>query len=162
MPIPSQPSPSQPCADHKWVFRSHLSRHVRYLVAATDTPWRVVAHLAGVPSATVASMVTPGRRPRARIRFIDARRLLMVTPETVKTAETTMVPATPTINRIETLSRAGHCRHQIAGYLKLSAGELASLADGELPSCTLMVRLRAQAACEAHRLWWSEGDDPTV
>ncbi|MCI1748477.1 MAG: hypothetical protein LKI24_10525 [Acidipropionibacterium sp.] len=154
------PPPSQLSDDYQWVFRSHLSRHVRYLMAATGVPWRVLAHLAGVPSATVASMVTPGRRPRARIRAGDARRLLMLTPATVASAEQTLVPAAPTVNRIQTLHRAGHHHRQIAGYLNLSDHELAPLAAGEVSCCTLMVRLRAQAACEAHGLWWSEGDDP--
>lgn len=156
--------PSHPLSphsdDYQWVFRSHLSRHVRYLMAVTGAPWRVLAHLAGVPSATVASMAAPGRRPRARIRSSDARRLLMLTPDTVTSAEQTRVPAAPTVNRIQTLHRAGHHHRQIAGYLNLSDSELTPLAAGEVPYCTLMVRLRAQAACEAHGLWWPEGDDP--
>lgn len=156
MPVPSRPTED----GYQWVFRSHLSRHVRHLTLATGTPWRVLAHLAGVPSATVAGMVVPGHRPRARIRAADARRLLMLTPETVRSAEHTLVAATPTVNRIQTLRRAGHPHHQIARYLNLSDSELAPLAAGELSCCSLMVRLRAQAACEAHRLWWVEGDDP--
>lgn len=149
---------SQSDAGHGWVFASHLSRHVRHLADATGTPWRVLAHLAGVPSSTVATMVTPGR-PRARIRTRDAQRLLRLTPETVWSAEHTMVAAAATVNRIQALRQAGHPHRRIADYLNLSDQELRPLAAGEQNWCTLMVKLRAQAACEAHNLWWSEADD---
>lgn len=152
-------TPRHPAHGYAWVPSCQLSRHVQHLSVATRTPWRVLALLAGVPSATVGRMVSAGGRPRARIRAVDAERLLRLTTGTILAAEEKLVASTPTVHRIQALREAGHSRRQIARYLNLGDAELNLLASGALPYCTLMVRLRAQAACEAHSLWWSESSE---
>lgn len=154
--MPATPRP--PTEGHAWVFSSHLRHHVRHLAASTGVPWRVIALLAGVPSGTVSAIIGPTGRPRARIREVDARQLLNLTSEAILAAQRTTVPVTPTVHRIEALEGAGHGRSQIAHYLNVSQAELDLLTSGRLVTCTLMVRVRAQAACEAHGLWWSEPD----
>ncbi len=158
--MPATPRPV--IGSYAWVPSCHLSRHVRHLAIATGTPWRVIALLAGVPSATVGRMISAGGRPRARIRAIDAERLLSLTPGAVMAAQDRTVPAVATVRRIRALAEAGHSHRQIARYLDLTDAELDLLAAGDLPSCSLMVRLRAQAACEAHGLWWPEPSDREV
>lgn len=134
-----------------WVPAQDFARHARHLVEETGAPWRVIAILSGVSSRTVARLLGHGR-PMTRIRRVDAIRLLTLGPDEVDRTHRHLVDATSTRHRVDALLRAGHTRRQVARYLDVSCHEVGEIGSGRRRQCTQMVRLRARAACERHRV----------
>lgn len=132
---------------NSWVPAQVFAAHVRWLVAQTAVPWRVIAVLSGVSSRTIARLVGVGA-PIRRIRSIDATRLIGIRPEHILATTTTLVDATSTRRRIHMLCTSGCSMDHIAGFLGAHHRTVQGLANGDSTTCTLMVRLRAMAACE--------------
>lgn len=101
---------------NSWVPAQVFAAHVRWLVAQTAVPWRVIAVLSGVSSRTIARLVGVGA-PIRRIRSIDATRLIGIRPEHIFATTTTLVDATSTRRRIHMLCTSGWSMDHIAGFL---------------------------------------------
>lgn len=156
-------STSPDCAETKfeldtrteWVGAHEFGAHLRHLTCSTGVPWRALAMLAGVSSRTVGRLMGRGR-PLRRIRAVDAERILLLCETTIETAQRQLVDPTSTLKRVHALLQAGHSLPDIAGYLSLSPPQLGQLITGPRRHCTMMTRMRAQAACEAHGLLWAD------
>jgi len=145
---------------NSWVPAQVFAAHVRWLVAQTAVPWRVIAVLSGVSSRTIARLVGVGA-PIRRIRSIDATRLIGIRPEHIFATTTTLVDATSTRRRIHMLCTSGWSMDHVAGFLGAHHRTVQELARGNSTTCTLMVRLRAIAACE-HLQIPAKGSVPTT
>ncbi len=165
MPVPTQSAAPDPVVDldHRWVPAADFAAHLRHLLTTTGAPWRVLAMAAGVSPLTVGRLLGMGR-PLPRIRAADARRLLLLSGDGLAGLELRLVGSAGTVTRIEALMTAGLSPAEICEELALSREELVGLLTGASRRCTAMVRLRARAACEKHRLWTccdaGEGAEP--
>lgn len=156
-------STSPDCADiefeldarTEWVGAREFSAHLRHLAGSTGVPWRALAMLAGVSSRTVGRLMGRGR-PLRRIRAVDAERILLLGETSIDEAQRQCVDATSTLKRVQALLEAGHTLPDVAGYLNLSSAQLVQLITGPRRHCTMMTRMRANAACEAHGLLWAD------
>lgn len=138
-----------------WVCARDFALHVRHMSRSTGVPWRVLAMLAGVSSKTVRRLMGHGR-PIRRIRSVDAGRLMRITPLTISDAEHQFVDPASTLHRVRILLENGHSASDISSYLGVPLAVLACLLTDPDPRCTVMMRLRARAACEAHHLLWAD------
>lgn len=138
-----------------WIDGRPFARHVRHVAHESRVPWRVIALLAGVSSRTVRRLVGHGHRPIARIRFVDAVRLIAITPDHIEATRHRIVPAGSTRSRLVALRRAGHDEVELSEMLAIPVDRVLAIIDGTAVTCTEMTRLRGTAACEANGVYFA-------
>gem|GEM_PF-2058696 len=147
-------------SDHDWVSSLGFGAHVRHLMAVTGLDWRVLAIAAGVSPRTVGRLLGAGR-PLRRIRTTDARRLLLLDRDDLALLEAQQVGAAATARRVRALLESGQPIGRVCTELDIGYHELLRLAGGRAAHCSAMVRIRALAACQNHRLWAHVDDEET-
>ncbi|MDR0417415.1 MAG: hypothetical protein LBH76_08930 [Propionibacteriaceae bacterium] len=130
-----------------WAPAAPIRRYVRYLMAETGAPWRVVARQAGVPAAAVRTLVC-GRRGRLRPKFERgaARQLLDVTVGSLTALRHRLVSARATAEALAGLAAAGSGPAAAARLLGVSEPDCRRLADGRQWYCSAWVEALAVAA----------------
>ena len=138
-----------------WICADPFRTHLRHLMAESGEEWPVLALAAGVPPATVRTLITehPGRRRRIRAR--DAALILQLGRARITELALTQVPALDTRRRIAALSSLGCPPGWLARRLRLDVDGATRLAGAEW--CSALTELRAASACRAAGLsgWWS-------
>ncbi len=132
-----------------WVLAAPFRAHVTHLMAAAQVPWPVVAYQAGVPLATLRTLLF-GRKgkPRQKIARQAAARLIELRPEDLAWMRLAQVGAGAAGTRIRLLRGHGLGWDRIADFLSLSRTDCQAIARGERTSCSAMVDILAQSACE--------------
>ncbi|WP_154654282.1 hypothetical protein [Acidipropionibacterium thoenii] len=146
--------------DHGWVSSLGFGAHLRHLLAVTGLDWRVLAIAAGVSPRTVGRLLGAGR-PLRRIRTTDARRLLLLDRDDLALLEARQVGAAATSRRVRALLESGQPIGRVCAELDIGHHELLRLAAGRAAHCSAMVRIRALASCQNHRLWAHVDDEET-
>jgi hypothetical protein len=134
-----------------WVAAAPFRLYVIHVMEASNAPWRVVAHHAGVPAAAIRTLLFGrGGHLRPKIEGNLARLLLTVTPENLVGLRCHLVDAELTRYRIAALRHVGLTPTAIARCLEIAQPTYDGLAKGRLGLCTAWVEALARAACEAH------------
>lgn len=146
----------------QWVLAAPFRAHVVHLMETAQVPWPVVAYQAGVPLATLHTLLF-GRhgKLRTKITHYAATQLIELRTEDLAWMRNSQVSAENTGTRIRLLRSHLITWAQIADALVLSEETCQAIARGERTSCSVMVEVLAQSACAAIGLdpWDEVGDD---
>lgn len=137
-------------AASQWVEATPFRAWVRQLVSDTGLPWRVIARLAQVPSATVQHLLCGrGGRSVGLLRQVDAQRLYDLNLRSL--AALAGEPARCETLRLLTwsLGLRGCTPEQVAEFIDLPATTVRHLMAGGPIWCSRLHQVRAEAACEA-------------
>lgn len=147
---PSRPAESlrrpSPPSRPTWVDAAPFRAHLRRVLAAADVPWPAVAVAAGIPVATVHTLLF-GRagRPQARIDPRVAARVLRVEPRDLRLLGLVRVDAWATVERLRAALAAGLDPLQLARWCRIPPDELAALVDGESATCSRLTQAMSLA-----------------
>jgi hypothetical protein len=128
-----------------WVMATPFRAHVLHLMSTARVPWPIIAYQAGVPLATVHTLLY-GRagRTRPKISAEAARRLLEVRTTDLSWLRVAQVSAERAGARIRS-ARSHHVSwSHLADFLHLDEATCQAMARGERTSCSLMVDILAQ------------------
>lgn len=134
----------------QWVDATPFRAWVRQLVSDTGLPWRVIARVAQVPSASVQHLLCGrGGRHVGLLRQVDAQRLYNLNHRTL--AALAGEPARCETLRLLTwsLGLRGCTPEQVAEFIDLPATTVRHLMAGGPIWCSRLQQVRAEAACEA-------------
>ncbi|MCL2471596.1 MAG: hypothetical protein FWF25_07635 [Propionibacteriaceae bacterium] len=114
-----------------------------------QVPWPIVAYQAGVPLATLRTLLF-GRHGKARIKITHqaATQLIDVRTEDLRWMRHSQISAERTGTRIRLLRSRHMSWEQIAEFLDIDISFCQSLARNERTCCSVMVDILAQSACE--------------
>ncbi|MDR2929673.1 MAG: hypothetical protein LBV06_02015 [Propionibacteriaceae bacterium] len=148
-PTPAATTTGQP----NLVLAAPFRAHVTHLMQTAQVPWPAVAYQAGVPAATVRTLVL-GRngRLRSKIDYQWAVRLLELRTEDLSWMRRCHISAERSGARIRLLRGDGASWEVIGEALSLPVEDCQALARGERTSCSTLVDILAQSACQSHNL----------
>lgn len=134
----------------RWVLAAPFRAHVLHLMNTAQVPWPVVAYQAGVPQNTVRTLLF-GRdgRIRTKIGIEYATRLLSLNTEDLEWMRKAQTNAQATGPRLRLLRKYHVSWEDLATFMCLDVSTCICLANDQLASCSVMVDILAQAACEA-------------
>jgi len=144
-----------------WVLAAPFRAHVIHLMSTAQVPWPVVAYQAGVPQATLRTLLF-GRQGKARTKITHqaAERLLDLRTEDLAWMRHAQVSAERAGGRIRLLRSHRQSWTQIAEFLELDEETTRAIAHSERTSCSVMVEVLTHAACHAIGLHpWEDGED---
>ena len=136
-------------ANPEWVLAAPFRAHVTHLMETAQVPWPIVAYQAGVPLATLRTLLF-GRHGKARIKITHqaATQLIDVRTEDLRWMRHSQISAERTGTRIRLLRSRHMSWEQIAEFLDIDISFCQSLARNERTCCSVMVDILAQSACE--------------
>ncbi|MCL2735736.1 MAG: hypothetical protein FWD75_03770 [Propionibacteriaceae bacterium] len=136
--------------DGRWVLAAPFRAHVVHLMNNAQVPWPAIAYQSGVPQATLRTLLF-GRNGKARTKIAHhaASQLIALRPEDLRWMRVSQVSAGRAAARIRILRGRGIPWEQISAYLHLDVETCGAMARGERTSCSAMVDILAQAACES-------------
>lgn len=136
--------------DNDWVDAAPFRTHLQHLLGVSRLPWRVLAVAADVPDRMVQRLLFESHRSLRRIRHIDARHLMELTPQRLTQMDRSAVPAALARRQSLALLAAGADRLEVATFLGCTPQALRHLTDGRTRWCSAMLTARAEAAARAH------------
>ena len=133
-----------------WVLAAPFRAHVTQLMEIAQVPWPVVAYQAGVPMATLRTLLF-GRHGKARSKICHqaASRLIGLRPENLAWMRRSQVGAHRAGARIRLLRSHQLSWESIAASLHIDVKSCQGIARGEQSYCSVMVEVLAQSACQA-------------
>ncbi|MDR2975115.1 MAG: hypothetical protein LBV00_10480 [Propionibacteriaceae bacterium] len=134
----------------KWVLAAPFRAHVNHLMSTAQVPWPAIAYQAGLPPATLRTLLF-GRNGKIRTKITQqaATRLIELRPEDLSWMRRAQVPADTAGMRIRLMRSHGLTWERIAGLLNLDHDQCQAIARGERSSCSAVVGILAQVGCEA-------------
>ena len=146
----------------EWVLAAPFRAHVSHLMEAAQVPWQVIAYQAGVPLATLRTLLF-GRHGKVRTKITQsaAVQLLETAADDLTWMKLTHISAEKAGTRIRLLRSHRIPWEQIADLLTLNKDTCQSIAWGERTSCSVMVDILTQSACDAFGLdpWDTENGE---
>jgi len=133
-----------------WVLAAPFRAHVSQLMEVAQVPWQVIAYQAGVPLATLRTLLF-GRHGRVRTKITQsaAVQLIETAAEDLAWMKLTHISADKAATRIRLLRSHEISWEQIADLLNLSKDICQAIAWGECTSCSVMVDILTQSACDS-------------
>jgi len=133
----------------KWVLAAPFRAHVTHVMETAQVPWQVIAYQAGVPLATLRTLLF-GRhgRVRAKITQQSAERLIRVGAQDLAWMRISQTSAEKTGTRIRLLRSRQISWQQIVELLDLDKDTCQAIAWGERTSCSVLVDILSQSACD--------------
>ena len=149
LPTLALPPHAQPTGP-EWVLAAPFRAHVLYLMQTAQVPWPVVAFQAGVPFATLRTLLY-GRegRFRTKIPHHAAERLLDLRPQDLAWMRHAQVSAERTGGHIRLLRSRHVDWADIARFIEQDEDTTRAFAHRERTSCSVLTETLAQAACLA-------------
>jgi len=160
MTAPSPTRRAKPVADKpEWVLSAPFRAHVTYLMSTAQVPWPVIAYRAGVSPAILRTLLY-GRhgKVRAKIPQQTAAQIIRLRTEDLAWMRISQTSAENAGTRIRLLRSRHLTWAQIAACLTLDEETCQAIARGERTSCSVMVDILAQSACE--NAWETIGGEP--
>ena len=144
-------NPATLSVSHAWVDPKPFRAWSTFLISQSGLPWRALAIAADVPQSMMRRLLSRNlaQAQIRRIRAVDGRRLLALTPDVIVQRGHARVPAVVTSYLVWMLSLYFPVR-SVAGFLDVSPAEVYRLLDRP-QWCPTRLQWRAQAAAPAHR-----------
>ena len=139
------------------VLAAPFRAHVTHLISTAQVPWPLVAYQAGVPLATLRTLLF-GRsgRIRPKIDYETATRLITVQPQDLAWMRHAQISTERTSSRIRLLRGRHAAWEEISRFLCLDVPTCQAIARGERTSCSIMTDILAQMACDVMGFQWDE------
>ena len=149
MTRPTTPTSGPNTTDQDWVPAGPFRAYALHLADAAAVPWPVVAYQAGLPVATLRTLIY-GRngKPRTKITRQTANQLLNLTTADLSYLRVNQVEASGAGARIRILRGRNTAWDRIARYLRLDIRTCQAIAKGHKTACSVMVDILAHTACE--------------
>ena len=145
----------------EWVLAAPFRAHVSHLMEVTQVPWQVIAYRAGVPLATLRTLLF-GRHGKVRTKIAQesAEHLIGLGADDFAWIRLSQTSAEKAGARIRLLRSHQVGWQQIAELLALDKDTCQAIARGERTSCSVMVDILTQSACDAFglNLWDGAGN----
>jgi len=134
---------------NEWVLAAPFRAHVIHLIETAQVPWPVVAYQAGVSLGTLRTLLF-GRHGKARSKIAQesASRLIELRTDDLSWMRSASVSSRNLATRIRMLRSRHVAWGRIAAFLGVSEEICQEFARGERCSCTVLVDVLAQSACE--------------
>jgi len=134
----------------EWVLAAPFRAHVSHLMETAQVPWQLIAYQAGVPLATLRTLLF-GRHGKARTKITQsaAAQLIGLGSDDLRWMRHSQTSAETTGARIRLLRSHDISWPQIAELLSLDNDTCQAIARGERTSCSVMTDILAQSACDA-------------
>ena len=146
---PAHPMTSSQVDKREWVLAAPFRAHVVHLVENAQVPWPIVAYQAGVPLATLRTLLFGrGGKARTKITKQAATRLLELHVDDLSWMRISQVSSERAGARIRRLRGLHITWDHICEFLHLDQGTCQAIARGEDTWCSVMVDILAQCACE--------------
>jgi len=144
-----------------WVLAAPFRAHVAQLMEVAQVPWQVIAYRAGVPLATLRTLLF-GRHGKVRTKITQesAEQLIGLGADDLAWMRQSQISAEKASTRIRLLRSRQIPWPQIAELLTLDKDTCQAIARGERTSCSVMVDILAQSACDSFGLDPWDTDDP--
>jgi len=144
-----------------WVLAAPFRAHVSQLMEVAQVPWQVIAYRAGVPLATLRTLLF-GRHGKVRTKITQesAEQLIGLGADDLAWMRMAQTSAEGAGARIRLLRSRDISWQQIAELLALDKDTCQAIARGERTSCSIMVDILTQSACDAFGLDPSDTADP--
>lgn len=134
---------------NEWVLAAPFRAHVIHLMETARVPWPVIGYQAGVPLGTLRTLLF-GRNGKLRTKIAQpsALRLIELRTEDLSWMRASSVSAETAGARIRMLRSRHISWENISCFLGLDEQTCQEIAHGERCSCTVLVDILAQSACE--------------
>jgi len=137
----------------EWVLAAPFRAHVSHLMETAQVPWQVIAYRAGVPLATLRTLLF-GRHGKVRTKITSgaAAQLIELGTDDLTWMRRSQTSAEKAGTRIRLLRSRQIPWEQIADLLTLDKDTCQAIARGERTSCSVMIDILTQSACDAFGL----------
>ena len=133
-----------------WVLAAPFRAHVTHLMETAQVPWPAVAYQAGVPLATMRTLLFGrGGKVRPRISKQSAQLLIELRMEDLRWMRVSQVSAERAGARIRLLRGRHISWEKISAFLSIDEATCQAIAHQERTSCSVLTDILAQSACEA-------------
>jgi len=144
-------APMPPWSDKpEWVLAAPFRAHVSHLMETAQVPWQVIAYRAGVPLATLRTLLF-GRHGKVRTKIAQtaAVQLIGLGADDLAWMRISQTSAEQAGTRIRLLRSHRIPWEQIADLLTINKDTCQAIARGERTSCSVMIDILTQSACAA-------------
>jgi len=151
-----------PVSKPEWVLAAPFRAHVSQLMESAQVPWQAIAFQSGVPLATLRTLLF-GRHGKVRMKINQtaAAQLIGIGADDLAWMRRSQTSAENAGTRIRLLRSHQIPWLQIAELLTIDMGTCQDIARGERTSCSVMVDILAQSACDAFGLDpWEDIENP--